>query len=86
MIESGVKGVEGSSWSGVLAPAGTPAAIVARLRGDILAGLHSADFTTKLKRMSADVPSMSADEFGQFIASESTRIAAIMKSAGLKAQ
>jgi tripartite-type tricarboxylate transporter receptor subunit TctC len=86
MIESGVKGVEGSSWSGVLAPAGTPAAIVARLRDDILAGLHSADFAAKLKRMSADVPSMSADEFGQFIASESTRIAAIMKAAGLKAQ
>jgi tripartite-type tricarboxylate transporter receptor subunit TctC len=86
MIESGVKGVEGSSWSGVLAPAGTPTAIVARLRDDILAGLHSADFAAKLKRMSADVPSMSADEFGQFIASESTRIAAIMKAAGLKAQ
>jgi tripartite-type tricarboxylate transporter receptor subunit TctC len=85
MIESGVKGVEGSSWSGVLAPAGTPPAIVARLREDILAGLHSADFAAKLRRMSADVPSMSADEFGQFIASEATRIAAIMKAAGLKA-
>ena len=37
MIESGVTGVEGSSWSGVLAPAGTPPAIVARLRADSLA-------------------------------------------------
>ena len=86
MIESGVKGVEGSSWSGVLAPAGTPPAIVARLRADILAGLQSPDFAAKLKRMAADVPSMTAEEFGQFIASESTRIAAIMKAAGLKAQ
>ena len=72
MIESGVKGVEGSSWSGVLAPAGTPAAIVARLRADILAGLRSADFAAKLKRMAADVPKMSAEEFGDFIGSEST--------------
>ncbi len=85
MIESGVKGVEGSSWSGVLAPAGTPAAIVARLRADILAGLQSADFAAKLKRMAADVPSMSAEQFGQFIGSESARIATIMKAAGLKA-
>jgi tripartite-type tricarboxylate transporter receptor subunit TctC len=85
MIESGVKGVEGSSWSGVLAPAGTPSAIVARLRADILAGLQSADFAAKLKRMAADVPSMSAEQFGQFIGSESSRIATIMKAAGLKA-
>jgi len=85
MIESGVKGVEGSSWSGVLAPAGTPAAIVARLRADILAGLQSADFAAKLKRMAADVPSMSAEQFGQFIGSESARIATIMKAAVLMA-
>ena len=86
MIESGVKGVEGSSWSGMLAPAGTPPAIVERIRADILAGLASPDFAVKLKRMAADVPAMSAAEFGAFIGSESTRIAAIMKAAGLKAQ
>jgi tripartite-type tricarboxylate transporter receptor subunit TctC len=86
MVESGVKGVEGSSWSGVLAPAGTPPAIIERLRSDIVAGLRSAEFASKLKRMAADIPSMTAAEFGQFIASESTRIAAIMKDAGLKAQ
>jgi tripartite-type tricarboxylate transporter receptor subunit TctC len=86
MVESGVKGVEGSSWSGVLAPAGTPPAIIERLRADIVAGLRSPEFTDKLKRMAADIPSMTAAEFGQFIARESTRIAAIMKAAGLKAQ
>src|SRR5690349_12291936 len=40
MTESGVTGVEGSSWSGVLAPAGTPSAIVERLRTDILMALR----------------------------------------------
>jgi len=86
MAESGVKGVEGSSWSGVFAPAGTPPAIVARLRGDIIAALRSPDFAGKLKMMAADVPNMTAAEFGDFVASEATRIAAIMKAAGLKAQ
>jgi tripartite-type tricarboxylate transporter receptor subunit TctC len=86
MVESGVTGVVGSSWSGVLAPIGTPPAIVERLRRDILAALRSPEFSGKLKRMAADVPSMTAAEFGGFIASESTRIAAIMKAAGLKAQ
>jgi tripartite-type tricarboxylate transporter receptor subunit TctC len=86
MIESGVTGVEGSSWSGVLAPAGTPAAIIARLRADIMAALRSPDFAGKLKMMAADVPDMSAAEFGEFVGAEATRLAAIMKAAGLKAQ
>ena len=86
MVESGVTGVVGSSWSGVLAPIGTPPAIIERLRLDILAALRSPEFSGKLKLMAADVPSMTAAEFGGFIASEATRIAAIMKAAGLKAQ
>jgi tripartite-type tricarboxylate transporter receptor subunit TctC len=86
MVESGVTGVEGSSWSGMLAPADTPPAILARLRADIMAALHSPDFVGKLKMMAADVPDMSAAEFGDFIGAEAKRIAAIMKAAGLKAQ
>ena len=86
MVESGVKGVDGSSWSGVLAPTGTPPAIIDRLRAEIVAGLRSPEFAGKLKRMAADLPSMTAPEFGQFIGSEATRIAAIMKAAGVKAQ
>jgi tripartite-type tricarboxylate transporter receptor subunit TctC len=86
MVESGVTGVEGSSWSGMLAPAGTPPAILARLRTDVVAALHSPDFAGKLKMMAADVPDMSAVEFGDFIGVEAKRIAAIMKTAGLKAQ
>jgi tripartite-type tricarboxylate transporter receptor subunit TctC len=86
MVESGVTGVEGSSWSGVFAPAGTPPAIIARLRADIIAALRSPEFSGKLKMMAADVPDMSAAEFGNFVGTEATRIAAIMKAAGLKAQ
>ena len=86
MVESGVNGVEGSSWSGMLAPAGTPPAIIARLRADVIAALHSPDFAGKLKMMAADVPDMSAAAFGDFIGAEAKRIAAIMHAAGLKAQ
>ena len=86
MVESGVAGVEGSSWSGMLAPAGTPPAIIARLRADVIAALHSPDFAGKLKMMAADVPDMSAAEFGEFVGAEAKRIAAIMQAAGLKAQ
>jgi tripartite-type tricarboxylate transporter receptor subunit TctC len=86
MVESGVNGVVGSSWSGVLAPAGTPQPIIDRLRGDILAALKSPEFAGKLKMMAADVPMMTGAEFGIYIAGEVTRAATIMKAAGLKAQ
>jgi tripartite-type tricarboxylate transporter receptor subunit TctC len=86
MIESGVKGVDGSSWSGVLAPAGTKQEIIDLVRGQILAALRSAEFQDKLKKMGAEERAMSAAEFGSFIGTEATRIAAIMKAAGLKAQ
>jgi len=36
--------------------------------------------------MAADVPDMSAAEFGDFVGAEAKRIAAIMQAAGLKAQ
>jgi len=86
MVESGVPGVEGSSWSGVLAPAGTPPAILARLRADVVAVLRSPEFASKLRMMAADVPDMSAAAFGDFVGAEAKRIAAIMQAAGLKAQ
>jgi tripartite-type tricarboxylate transporter receptor subunit TctC len=86
MTESGVTGVEGSSWSGVLAPAGTPPAIIERLRADILAALRSPALAGPLKKMAADIPDMTREKFGEFIGAEATRIAAIMKEAGLKAQ
>src|SRR3954451_64814 len=81
MVESGVTGVEGSSWSGVLAPAGTPPAIITRLRADVVAALRSPEFSGKLKMMAADVPDMSAAAFGDFVGTEAKRIAAIMQAA-----
>jgi tripartite-type tricarboxylate transporter receptor subunit TctC len=86
MIESGVQGVEGSSWSGMLAPAGTPPPIVEQIRTAIEAGLRTPEFSAKLKLMAADAPDMTAAQFGEFVGTEATRIAAIMKTAGLHAQ
>jgi tripartite-type tricarboxylate transporter receptor subunit TctC len=70
----------------VLAPAGTPQPIIDKVRADVLAALRSPEFAGKLAAMSADVPNLSAAEFGTFIDSEYHRIGAIMKAVGLKAQ
>ena len=86
LLESGVTGVEASSWSGVLAPLGTPPEIVARLHAETVAALRAPEVADKLKLMAAEPKIMSPAEFGAFVASENQRIGAIMRKADIKAQ
>jgi tripartite-type tricarboxylate transporter receptor subunit TctC len=86
MVESGVTGVEGSSWSGVLAPAGTPPEIIARLTAETHAALRAPEVADKLKLMAAEPRITTAEEFGTFIASEYRRIGAIMRAANIAPQ
>jgi len=85
MVESGVKDVIGSSWSGIVAPAGTPPEIVGKLRNEITAGLRAPEVADRLKVMAADAVFMSQDEMAKFLADEYHRIGSIMRAANLKA-
>lgn len=85
MVESGVKDVIGSSWSGVVAPAGTPPEIVTKIRNEIVAGLRAPEIADRLKTMAADAVFMSQDEMAKFLADEYHRIGAIMRAANVKA-
>jgi tripartite-type tricarboxylate transporter receptor subunit TctC len=86
MIEQGVTGVQGSSWSGVLAPAGTPAEIIARLNAETIAAIRSPEVADKLKLMAAETRSTTPEEFGAFVASEYHRIGAIMRNVNVQTQ
>jgi tripartite-type tricarboxylate transporter receptor subunit TctC len=85
MVESGVNNVIGSSWSGIVAPAGTPPGIVAKLRNEIVAGLRAPEVADRLKVMAADAVFMSQEEMAKFLADEFHRIGSIMRAANLKA-
>lgn len=86
MVESGVEGVVGSSWIGVVAPAGTPNAIVARLHDEIVTGVRTPAVGDKLKMLAAEPKVLSTEQFGAFIAAEYQRIGAIMRDAKVKAE
>ena len=86
MVESGVNGVYGSSWICVNAPAGTPPAIIERLRSAIVAGATSPEIGNRLKMMAAEPKEFSPSELEAFIASEHQLIGAILREAGVKAQ
>ena len=63
MNEAGVPGFEVTSWYGILAPAGTPATIVAKLNRDIVATLKDPQVRSQIAAQGADPVGNSAGEF-----------------------
>jgi len=84
MIESGVPDLKGSSWTGVLAPLGTPQPIIDRLRAEITAALKSPDMIERFGKLGAEARFLSPQEFGAFIAEEQKRLAAIIRASGVR--
>jgi tripartite-type tricarboxylate transporter receptor subunit TctC len=82
--ESGLPGFEASSWFGVLAPAGTPAPVVARINAEINKWLQSADAREKLLAQGAEAAGGSPEQFAAFIRSETEKWAKVVKASGAK--
>ncbi|MCM2347566.1 MAG: tripartite tricarboxylate transporter substrate binding protein [Acidovorax soli] len=82
LAESGYKGFEAVTWFGILAPAGTPAPIVAQLNKAINAALQQPEVADKLRSEGGDVLGGSAEQFGQLLRAEVPRWARIVKDSG----
>ena len=84
MIESGLAGFISVSWSGVVAPTGTPVEFVAKLNAAVNAGLAAPDTQTRLARLGAAPMTGTPAEFGALIAAETPKWAAVVKAAGIR--
>lgn len=84
MAESGVSGFVASYWNGVLAPAGTPSHVIARLNGAINEGLSTAAMQAALRRLGAEPKSIAPQDFAAFLAAEARLWAAVAKAADIK--
>ena len=84
MVEAGVPGFDVSAWFGLFAPAGTPAAIVARLNADMAQVLQLPDVKERLATLGADPMSGSPEQFAAFVRDENQRWAGVVKSSGMK--
>jgi tripartite-type tricarboxylate transporter receptor subunit TctC len=82
MIESGFPTFPQNAWSGVLAPAGTPAGVVEKLNGTINAGLRSADAQASLAKLSALTQPGSPQDFVAFIADQGPKWAELVRMSG----
>ncbi|KAG1254104.1 hypothetical protein G6F68_011021 [Rhizopus microsporus] len=82
--EAGVKGYEASSWFGLLAPAGTPPAIVDKIQRDVAAALQQEPVRAQLQAQGATPSGNTPAQFKQFMAQETVKWAEVVKTSGAK--
>jgi tripartite-type tricarboxylate transporter receptor subunit TctC len=80
--ESGLPGYNVTSWYGVFAPPGTPAAIIGKLNTEITTLLKAPDVTERLAAMGAQAAPTTPEEFGRIVKSEIARWAPVVKASG----
>ena len=85
IAESGYPGFEVRSWYGMLAPAGTPRAIVDKLHSQIAAVLRQPDMVARLANDGAEPGGDTPAEFAAYIRSEAERWGKVVKTAGIRA-
>ncbi|HTE13898.1 MAG TPA: tripartite tricarboxylate transporter substrate binding protein [Burkholderiales bacterium] len=84
VAEAGVSGYEMSQWYGILAPAGTPTAILGRLSTEINNALAQPELRASLVAAGADPVKSSPQEFGLFFKQEIEKWTRIVKVAGIR--
>jgi len=84
LIESGLSDFDVQGWFGWLAPAKTPAPIVARLNAEIANILKDPVVRERLVAQGSDPAGGTPEEFGRFIQSEYERWAKVIKTANIK--
>jgi tripartite-type tricarboxylate transporter receptor subunit TctC len=84
LAEAGVKGYESTGWFGVVVPAATPPAVVARLESEMRAVLVDPDVVAGARAAGVELSPMTSAEFGRFIASETVKWADVIRRSGTK--
>lgn len=85
VAESGVPGYEFTNWFGLVAPAQTPADVIAKLNKDVVHVLAQSDLHSQLEKMGATVIANSPSQFEQQIKSDSLKWGKIIKEGNIKA-
>jgi tripartite-type tricarboxylate transporter receptor subunit TctC len=86
VAEAGLAGYDSTGWFGVVAPAGTPAAVVARLNAEITAALNDDAIKAQLRGQGVEPMPSTPEAFEAFIKSETTKWARVIKTANIKLQ
>ncbi|HWV41389.1 tripartite tricarboxylate transporter substrate binding protein [Pseudorhodoplanes sp.] len=83
--ELGLKGYESIGWYGVIAPAGTPPDIIAKLNAAFVETLKEPEVAERIRSVGAEPSPMTPAQFDAFIKAETKKWANVIKTAGIKA-
>jgi len=84
VAESGIAGFEAVSWGGVMAPAGTPKDIVAKLHAEITRILGLPDVRERLSGLGAEIVASTPAEFAAYLRSEIDKWSKVARAANVK--
>ncbi len=85
-ISEGLPGYTAENWWGIVAPAGTPPAIIKRLHAALSAAQDTEAVTKQFSSEGASVVKMSSEEFGKYMVSEMNKWERVVKEGGIKAE
>lgn len=80
--ELGYKDVEFYIWSGVFAPAATPAPVIAKLRAAVRAAVNDPQFKGAMEKVSTPISYLDAPEFAKFLAADAARLKVAVEKIG----
>ena len=85
MSEAGVRGLEIVEWFGILAPAGTPKAVIARLNEEIVTAVRSPEVQARLVEQGLEPVTTTSEEFRTVIRSDIAKWSKAIKQMGISA-
>jgi tripartite-type tricarboxylate transporter receptor subunit TctC len=84
--EAGLPDLEFRGWGGFLAPAGTPADIVAKLNRELIKAMSEQDYVDYVHDLGSEVATTTPEEFAVFMRAEAAKWAPIVKMSGAKVE
>jgi len=84
VAEQGLAGFETGSFQGVVGPAGIPKDIVAKLNGELVRVLNTAEMKERLAKLGTEVRGGSSESFGKWLGTEQAKWAKVVRESGVK--
>jgi tripartite-type tricarboxylate transporter receptor subunit TctC len=86
MAEAGFPSVDLEVWQGIVAPLGTPPALVRKLNEELIKAANSPEVVSKIAVQAVTITTSTPEEFAKLIAADLERIGKVVRDAGIKAQ
>jgi tripartite-type tricarboxylate transporter receptor subunit TctC len=84
LAEAGVPGYEATTWTGIVAPVGTPKTIVARLNAELIKAVASPGFKEKATAIGSEPISSTPEQFADFVKKEYAKWGEVIRRSGAR--